>query len=154
MKQFALLVFALFIGAFVYVSPASLSAAQKSKATAGGEKTSVDKKQDKGVGPIKSVTLVPVDKKLADEGESQFEEKCMSCHRLDSRLVGPPLEDATKDYSPEFIMNMMLNSTVMESQDLVAKALLDEYHIPMIVPGITKHEARAVLEYLRTKAPK
>ncbi len=154
MKQFALLMSVLAIGAIVCIGPNRLSAAQKSQATSGAKKTAVDKKEDKGIGPIKSVELGPIDKKLADEGESQFEEKCMSCHRLDSRLVGPPLEDATKDYSPEFIMNMMLNSTVMESQDPVAKALLDEYHIPMIVPGISKHQARAVLEYLRTKAPK
>lgn len=154
MKQFALLVSVLMIGAIVCLGAGRLDAAQQPQTTAGAKKTAVDKKEDKGIGPIKSVKLGPIDKKLADEGESQFEEKCMSCHRLDSRLVGPPLEYATKEYSPEFIMNMMLNSTVMESQDPAAKALLDEYHIPMIVPGISKHQARAVLEYLRSKAAK
>ncbi len=154
MKRFALLAFVLSIGVAVYTSPASLSAAQKSAKTAGDKKSAVDTKQDKGIGPLKSVTLGPINEELVEKGKSQFEEKCMSCHQLDSRLVGPPLEYSTKDYSPEFIMNMILNSTVMESKDPVAKALLDKYHVPMIVPGVSKEQAREILEFLRSKAPK
>ncbi len=154
MKRLALLAFVLSIGVAVCTDPANLAAAQNPQKAKGADKAAVDTKQDKGIGPIKSVTLGPIDKKLAEKGKSQFEEKCMSCHQLDSRLVGPPLEYSTQDYSPEFIMNMILNSTVMESEDPVAKALLDKYHVPMIVPGVTKEQARAILEFLRTKAPK
>lgn len=156
MKRFALLVSVLFIGLTVFTSSVSFAASTPKKAadSVGTKKAAVSKNEDKGVGPIKSVTLGPINKKLAEEGESQFDQKCMSCHRLDSRLVGPALENVTKERSPEFIMNMMLNSSVMEEKDPIAEKLLDEYHVPMVVPGITKHQARAILEYLRSKAPK
>ncbi len=162
MKQFALLLSVLFIGAVFVVTPPSYAKmkagsteASKSPAdSVGAQKASSGAKEDKGIGPIKSVKLGPIDKKLVEEGKSQFEQKCMSCHRLDSRLVGPALEDVTNNRSPEFIMNMMLNSSVMTEKDPVAKKLLDEYHIPMVVPGISKHQARAVLEYLRSVAAK
>ena len=160
MKRFALLLSVLFIGAASAMSSPSYARSDSGNAgdslhaadSASVKKASSSTKEDKGIGPIKSVKLGPVDKKLVEEGKSQFEQKCMSCHRLDSRLVGPALEEITNDRSPEFIMNMILNSSEMTEKDPIARKLLDEYHIPMVVPGISKHEARAVLEYLRSQA--
>ncbi len=162
MKQFVLLLSIVFIGAALAVGSPAYAGSGGSKAGSspnGGDsvntnKASSETKEDKGVGPIKSITLGPINKKLADKGKSLFEEKCMSCHRLDSRLVGPALQDVANKRSPEFIMNMMLNSSVMTEQDPIARALLNVYHIPMVVPGISKNQARAILEYLREVAPK
>lgn len=160
MKQFALLLSVLFIGAAFVMGSSSYAMTDSGNAgdtlrtadSASVKKAPSNVKEDKGVGPIKSVMLGPIDKKLVEEGKSQFEQKCMSCHRLDSRLVGPALGDVTNKRSPEFIMNMILNSSEMTEKDSIARKLLDEYHIPMVVPGISKQEARAVLEYLRSKA--
>lgn len=158
MKQLASLVFILFIGAAFYnvsAKPINTASGTKENHAKVQDSTKVKKAttkndEDIGIGPIKELKLGPINKKLAEKGESIFDARCMSCHRLDSRLVGPALEGVTDIRSPEWIMNFMLNSTVMEAKDPAAKALLDKYHIPMIVPGITKSDARAVLEYLRS----
>ncbi|MCL5266893.1 MAG: cytochrome c [Bacteroidetes bacterium] len=157
MKQLSYLVFIFLTGSALCATSANpAGSAQEANQNKAKVQDSVKAKErpaqskDLGIGPIKEVKLGPIDKKLAEKGRDLFAEKCMSCHRLNSRLVGPPLEGVTDRMSPEFIMNFMLNSTVMEAKDPVAKALLDEYHVPMIVPGISQNQARAILEYLRS----
>ncbi len=158
MKQLASLVFVLFIGAAFYTPTAKQAVTTsgtkqdqtKVQDSTKAKKATKSKNEDLGIGPIKELKLGPINKKLAGKGESVFDARCMSCHQLDSRLVGPALKGVTNRRSPEWIMNFILNSTVMEAKDPAAKALLNEYHIPMIVPGITKQDARAVLEYLRS----
>jgi hypothetical protein len=48
-------------------------------------------------------------------------------------------------------MNMILNSDEMLKKDPVAKALIAKYNAPMAQQQIPKEDARAILEYLRTK---
>lgn len=104
---------------------------------------------DKGVGPIKEVKLGPLDPALAANGEKIFATHCSVCHRLDSRYVGPPLGNVTKLRSPEWIMNMVLNTNGMIMNDPVARDLVGKYGSIMTVSGISPEDARAVLEYLR-----
>ena len=111
----------------------------------------IDPKIDKGVGPIKSVTLGEIDPKLAAEGEKIFKAKCTACHKISKRFVGPALKGVTKKQTPEWIMNMILNPEVMVKENATAKALLQEYSAPMANQNLTEDEARAVLEYFRTK---
>lgn len=110
-----------------------------------------DPMQNKGIGPVTSVALAPIDSKLAKEGEKAFEQKCTACHKLDKRRVGPPLSGVTKRRTPEWIMNMIMNPTEMLEKDPIAKALLAEYSTQMANMSVTEAEARAILEYLRTK---
>lgn len=105
---------------------------------------------DNGVGPVKGVTLGPIDKKLVDAGAKVFNTKCIACHQLDSRLVGPPLRNITKKNTPEFIMNYLLNTTEMQKKDPVLIKLVNEYKILMPDQQLTKDDARAVLEYFRS----
>ncbi len=109
--------------------------------------------EDKGIGPVTSVKLGPIDQTMAKKGKSIFQSKCMVCHNLDQRVVGPPLRDVTQIRTPEFIMNMLLNTTEMEQKDPIVKKLLDEYHVPMTNLNLNKEQARSVLEYLRSVAP-
>ncbi|HEY4787719.1 MAG TPA: hypothetical protein VIH57_16805, partial [Bacteroidales bacterium] len=44
---------------------------------------------DKGVGPIKEVKLGPLNHQMANEGKSIFSSKCIACHSLDQKVVGP-----------------------------------------------------------------
>ncbi len=105
---------------------------------------------DNGIGPIKEVTEGPIDPKLVKAGENIFNTKCVACHQLDSRLVGPPLRNITKKNTPVFIMNYLLNTTDMQKKDPIMKKLVDEYKVIMPDQQLTKEDARSILEYFRS----
>lgn len=111
----------------------------------------VDPLQDKGIGPVTSVTLGEIDEKMVTEGKRIFKLKCTACHKMKKRRVGPPLAGVTKRRTPEWIMNFILNPAEMLEKNQLAKDLLKEYSTPMANQNITEPEARAILEYLRTK---
>jgi mono/diheme cytochrome c family protein len=107
--------------------------------------------QDKGIGPVKELKLGPVDKKLAAQGQQLFSAKCVACHSLDQKIIGPPLRNVTKTRTPEYIMNMILNPANMEKGDPVTKELHKKYiATPMTDQGLTQDQARSILEYLRS----
>jgi len=108
--------------------------------------------KDLGVGPIKKVVLGPIDEKMVAEGKEIFNSKCIVCHDLKQKKIGPPLGDVTKIRTPEFIMNMLIATTLMQQKDAIIKDLIKEYKIPMTPPEISKDQARSVLEYLRSVA--
>ncbi len=103
----------------------------------------------KGVGPIEDFDLRPFDPQLAKKGADIFTNKCMVCHKVDTKLIGPALKGVTKIRTPEWILNMMLNPDGMLQNDPVAKKLLLEFNTPMNNQGLTKDDAEAVLEFLR-----
>ncbi len=103
-----------------------------------------------GIGPIAGLTLGPLDEALATKGHEVFELKCVACHKLNERLVGPPLAGVTTRRSPSFIMNMILNPDEMVKKHTEVKAMLAEFYVPMTFQNVTEDDARAILEYLRT----
>jgi len=107
-----------------------------------------------GIGPVTEVVTVgPIDKAMAEEGEKLFEVKCGACHKMTERYVGPPLGDVTARRSAAFIMNQMLNPEGMYTKHPETKKLLGEYMTQMPNLGLTQEQARQVVEYLRTQAP-
>lgn len=120
---------------------------------AGGELT--DFQLEHGIGPVtEPVQLGEPDEELAAAGEQIFNLKCMACHRLEDRYIGPPLGDVLDRRTPTYVMNMMLNPTGMTERHPDAKAVLAEYLAPMPNQDLTVEEARSVLEYLRLAATK
>ncbi len=105
---------------------------------------------DKGVGPIKEVSLGAIDPKLVDAGKKIFNTKCVACHQMDTRLVGPPLRNITKKNTPEFIMNYLLNTTEMQKKDPLLIKLVNEYKIIMPDQQLSKDDARGLLDYFRS----
>ena len=103
-----------------------------------------------GIGPIGVLTLGPQDEAMAAKGAEVFELKCVACHKIDERLVGPPLAGITTKRSPAFIMNMILNPDEMVKKHPEVKAMLAEFYVPMTFQNVTEDHARAILEYLRT----
>lgn len=107
----------------------------------------------KGIGPYaeKTLKLDPcVDKALAKKGQQLFEQYCSACHKIDKRYVGPPLKGVTLARSPEWIMNLFLNTQEMVMNDPIAKALLAQYYTVMRPsPDLKEEDFRAILEYLR-----
>jgi len=106
---------------------------------------------NKGVGTIKNIKLSEIDQKMVAQGKELYKAKCTACHKFKKRFVGPGLKGITQRRSPEWIMNMMLNPEEMVAKDPVAKALLAEYNAPMANQSLKVTEARAILEYFRTK---
>lgn len=116
------------------------------------EVASSDPMENKGIGPISSITLGDVDQALVTEGEKVFKAKCTACHKISKKFVGPALKGITERRSPEWIMNMTLNPEEMIQKDPIAMQLLVEANgAPMANQNLTEEEARALLEYFRTK---
>ena len=114
------------------------------------EEVSTDPMQDKGIGPVKSITLGEIDEAMVAEGHELFKTKCSACHKEDKRFVGPALAGVTERRTPEWIMNMILNPEGMVAENPIAKQLLPQYLSPMANQSLTEDEARKILEYFRT----
>lgn len=99
--------------------------------------------------PVSSVDVGPIDVALATQGQGIYETRCTTCHKMDSRYIGPPLGDVAERREPEWIMNMILAPEKMLQSDADAQALLAEYSVPMTNQNLSEDEARAILEYLR-----
>ncbi len=102
--------------------------------------------------PISKVDVGAIDATLASQGQQIFETRCTTCHKMDSRYVGPALGDVATRRSPEYVMNMVLAPEKMLQANEDARALLAEYGVPMTNQNLSQEEARAVLEYLRQVA--
>ncbi len=105
----------------------------------------------KGIGPVSSVELGDIDEALVEKGKELYKANCTACHKIGKRAVGPALKGVTERRKPEWIMNMILNPQEMVDNDPTAKALLAEYLAPMANQSLTEDEARAILEFFRTK---
>ncbi len=115
------------------------------------EVAEIDPMQNKGIGPVTSVTLADeIDMELAKSGEEIYAKMCSACHKPDKRFIGPAPKGILERRTPEWVMNMILNPDVMVKEDPIAKALLAEYLSPMSNQNLTEDEARAILEYFRT----
>lgn len=105
----------------------------------------------KGIGPVKAVEVAAtVDAALAETGKKTFESKCASCHKFEAKYVGPALKGVTERRKPEWIMNMILNSTEMTQKDPEAKKLFATFMMAMPNQNMDEKSARAVLEYFRS----
>jgi cytochrome c len=105
-----------------------------------------------GIGPItEEVVLGEPDEELAEQGEEVFQFNCEACHRMEQRFVGPPLGDVLDRRSPAFVLNMILNPEQMAREHPEGQKLLAEYPLIMPFQNISEDEARAIMEYLRTR---
>ena len=106
-----------------------------------------------GIGPVKEpIELGAIDAAMAATGKAVFEAKCSACHKMDTLYIGPALGEVTARRSGAFIMNMILNPQEMVERHPVGKQMLAERMTFMANQGLTRDEARAVLEYLRTQS--
>lgn len=126
--------------------------APKAEATATQPNAQSTTASNIGIGPIKEeIQLSAIDNALAAKGKEIYEKKCTQCHKVEKRYIGPALKCVTERRSPAWIMNMILNPEEMVKKDPIAKKLIGEYSAPMANQNLTVEEARALLEFLRTK---
>lgn len=123
-----------------------------STSTTKTEATSMIDLNNKGIGPIKSLTLeATIDDALVLKGQENFKTKCMACHKPDKKFIGPAPTGIVERRSPEWIMNMILNPQEMVEKDPIARQLLIDHNgSPMANQNLTEEEARSILEYFRT----
>jgi cytochrome c len=108
---------------------------------------------DKGIGPFKDVKVGPIDQAKVRKGLSIFMQKCFLCHDLDNKKLGPPLRNITKEDTPEFILNMIVNPTEMQKQNEKIKEQMKKYNnLPMLDQQISQPDALNILDYLRSVA--
>jgi len=113
--------------------------------------TNQDFMANKGIGPVKSVTLGALDETMAAEGKTIYDSFCTACHNPTEKLIGPAPKGVLDRRSPEWVMNMIMNPMEMTEKDPIAKKLLEEANgVPMIGQGITEEQSRKILEYFRT----
>lgn len=114
------------------------------------EEAQKDWKNQKGLGPIKEVTMGEFDPEMAEKGRLIYEIKCTACHAPDKEKLGPAPQGIFERRTPEWIMNMILNPETMALKDPIARGLLMKYNSVMANQQLTEEDARAVLEYFRT----
>jgi mono/diheme cytochrome c family protein len=116
------------------------------------DETPADPMENKGVGPIKSITIAAeIDAEMASAGQVVYEAMCTACHKPDKNFIGPAPKGIMERRSPEWIMNMILDPELMIKEDPIARALLIEFNgAPMANQNLTEEQARQVLEYFRT----
>ncbi|MDL5051467.1 cytochrome c [Oscillatoria amoena NRMC-F 0135] len=91
-----------------------------------------------------------LDAALSVKGKGIYELKCQSCHRLEGeRLVGPSFKGVTERRTPEWVMNMVMNTEAMLNEDADAKSLLELCLVRMPNQNVAEPDARAIVEYLR-----
>lgn len=120
-------------------------------ACGGGGAPDADPMENKGIGPISSVTLGEINPAMADQGEKTFKQVCQMCHRLDADHIGPALRGITNRRSPEWIMNLVMNTSEMLQKDPIAMELKRKRAATMAVGDLTESDVRNLLEYLRTQ---
>lgn len=94
-----------------------------------------------------------IDSALAAEGQQLFTSRgCTGCHRVGGgRFTGPDLlgVDERRDYG--WVVAMITNPDSMIRNDETARALFQEYMTPMANLGVTREQARAIYEFLRSE---
>ena len=105
----------------------------------------------KGIGKFQNVELThPLDQAMVAKGQSTYDVKCASCHKLSSeKLVGPGWAGVTDRRTPEWIMNFSTNVDEMLDKDPDAQAMLEVCMVRMPNQNLSDEEARAVLEFMR-----
>ena len=97
------------------------------------------------------ITLGPIDQGKVAAGQKIFDEKCHVCHGLtDQKVVGPGWKGVTEHRKPEWIMNMILHTDWMLENDTAAQNLVELTKARMTDQGLTKDQARDMLELMRT----
>lgn len=108
--------------------------------------------KNKGIGPISSYSFsTEINTELSAQGKSVYDSKCTACHMANQRMIGPALSGVYDRRSPEWLLNLLLNTNEMLKKDPISIALLKEYNNAIMNnQNLSEQEAKAVAEYLRT----
>lgn len=86
-----------------------------------------------------------------EAGKTIFKNRCSSCHKVDKKLVGPPLSDISKRRKEEWIISFVKNSSeLIQSGDAEAVAVYNQYAQALMPPhtDLTDDDVRSILKYI------
>lgn len=90
-----------------------------------------------------------------EKGQTLFKSNCASCHKINEKLVGPPLAGIEKKYEKEWIYKWVRNSQEMvKSGDAQAVAIFNEYNKSVMTafPTLKNEDVDAILSYVSVEA--
>jgi len=94
----------------------------------------------------------PVDAAMAAHGEELFKTKgCSACHAFGARLSGPDLAGVASRRTADWMEHQILHPEVMTKEDPISRQLMATYALQMPNQGLTPDEAKAVIEFLKSK---
>lgn len=94
----------------------------------------------------------PVDAVLAEQGDELFRTKgCTACHAFGQKMSGPDLTGVASRRTSAWLETQILHPDEMAKKDPIARELIAKHALQMPNQGLTADEARAVIEFLKSK---
>ncbi len=85
-------------------------------------------------------------------GEKIFKTRCVTCHKLDEQLIGPPLRGVHTKYEEEWLYRWIREpeKLIFEEKDPIAVALYEKYkpNVMTGAPDLTDEQIQALLAYI------
>ncbi len=93
-----------------------------------------------------------------EKGKTLFQQRCAACHKLEQKLIGPPLARVSERRSEEWFLRFVANSqAVIQSGDAQAVAVYKEYNQQIMppFPDLSEADIQAIWAYVNAvEAPK
>ncbi|MEN2992342.1 MAG: cytochrome c [Bacteroidia bacterium] len=89
------------------------------------------------------------------QGQALFAQRCAACHKLEAKLIGPPLAQIGQRRSEEWFYRFVANSqSLIQAGDPQAVAVYREYNQQVMPPfaDLSPAELKALWEYLNSVA--
>jgi cytochrome c551/c552 len=136
------------LGAVLLAGCAGGTSDRDSSAAATGAATAPASKYDTGPRAAES----PVDHEQAERGEQLFKDKgCSACHAFGTKMSGPDLAGVATRRTAAWMEQQILHPDVMSKEDPIARELMAAHALQMPNQGLAPDEARAVIEFLKSK---
>jgi predicted CXXCH cytochrome family protein len=107
--------------------------------------------EGKGVNKETKSTSAAVDP-LVKKGKKLFKTNCAACHKLDKKLVGPPLKGITEKREHKWLKAWIKdNNALRKSGDALAKQVFEENNkLPMTAfPQLSDEDLEALIAYMK-----
>ncbi|MEN3040476.1 MAG: cytochrome c [Bacteroidia bacterium] len=89
----------------------------------------------------------------SEKGKTLFNQRCAACHKLEQKLIGPPLARIKERRSEEWFVKFVSNSqALIQAGEPQAVAIFKEYNQQIMPPfsDLSEADIKAIWAYLNT----